>query len=222
MPPFSTAAAGRSRRRKSCAGIAVRRSSAPAIQGPKRRMAPMSSTDAIVMVPPRGSGTGCDSAITSSTNQTATPRASGRICFTSGPPNKARSTGSAARNEGTTTHTTRAANERVRPNGGPEGSDVTCMRAPRARMNWRLRATVSRNQCASARPRSKGITRAAERGARVRRMARRRSRVSARRRRRTAARPASSQNARGVVQTHARHGRERLGAAERLAPLQAE
>jgi hypothetical protein len=40
-----------------CAGIVVTRSSAAAIQGPKRRIAAMSRIEAVVIEPPRGSGT---------------------------------------------------------------------------------------------------------------------------------------------------------------------
>ncbi len=54
----------------------------------------------MVIVPPRAIGTGSASATTSSRNQTPIPQRSQRVCFTSGPPKIASSTGSAARKEG--------------------------------------------------------------------------------------------------------------------------
>src|SRR5438874_1640850 len=67
-------------------------------------MAPRSRMEAIVIVAPRIIVTGKASAAMRSANQIKTPQASQRVCFTSGPPKIASSTGSAARKDGRSSH----------------------------------------------------------------------------------------------------------------------
>src|SRR5688572_31218820 len=85
---------------------------------------------------------------------------------------------------------------------------------------WRW-MTVIGNECASERVPRKGITTGHARRTRAPRSVDGDSRATARRRRRSD-RAESPEHARGVVEAHARHRGDRLGAAQRLVAFHAE
>src|SRR6267154_1581402 len=183
----------------------VTRSRVPAIQGPKRRMAPRSRMDAMVMVPPRTIGTGSASATTRSRNQTPTPHASHRVCLTSGPPKIARSTGRAARKDGRRSHTNRGVHA-ARAGDSVFGSSVITSsasslrpKAPPLANGFRFRT-----ECARERVRAPGDNFRSAPESRV------------------GAPTASTNEPRGVVQAEAGHFHHRVGPAEDLGTLDAE
>ena len=90
----------------------------------------MSSTEAIVIVPPRGA----EPVRLRDDEEDEPDRHAERVRAPSaGPPNSASSTGSAARNDGMTIHAIFAAIERERAKAVEDGSDVTCIGGPRVR-----------------------------------------------------------------------------------------